>query len=620
MEAKEKRKRPDRKKKLEDRKSKVETVVKSTLLKYLHGDESTKEKACKAIQERVVVYSKRMNMASIVLSGILKTLFHDVVDVVSVNVPDITKQTFARQLLLGTNEAKLPIAIISNYFESHPQCITTTQRYLDDSNIYSAGAKTYTTNLKNSLKMNLSPRMKRFTKEFGKLNGLSKDESSGLFFDINGWSLPCGLGCVYPSRECVVDVVKEHRRVLGLTKGQSISKSWLKDISNVDNIIKYYVLLTRFNEHNRLPTFNIVPICRMGSHFITIDTHTLYGLMREVKLISDKLSREAFFELGDEHWRSFFKVDKLEGNNSFTGTIQTDGTSVCTHFIRPMNEQDIFQRDMKPLSGDQKQKKKVLPTVELLRNDRVIGIDPGRSNIIFGAEPNQDGSFKRYVLTRKQYYAESGIFEARKNTKSWSKCIQQNLTSMSTVSTKGINLENHEAFIAIYMKNYDALWNEYFKPRWARQRLRLYGGKQRVFANLINEIKNHDKSRRVVIAYGSATFAPGGKNEISVPTSSTFKKFARAFPTVVVDEFRTTRVHHEDGSLLQSVKRRDTNEWLRGLLWCSSTNNTKFVNRDLNAAINIKRCVTSAVRPLELTRIKGQPRLPNNVLGKIIKC
>jgi hypothetical protein len=620
MEAKEKRKRPDRQKKLEDRKSSVETVVKSALLKYLQGDECTKEKACRAIQERVVAYSLRTNMASIVLSGIFKTLFHDVDDVVSVDVPDITNQTFARQLLLGTTEANIPVAVIQQYFESHPQCITTTQRHLDDANIYSAGAKTYTTNLKNSLKMNLSPRMKRFTKQFGELNGLGKDESSGLFFEINGWPLPHGLGCLYPSRECVVNVVKEHRRVLGLAEGQSISKSWLKETSNVGNMIRYYVSLTRFNEHNGLATFNIVPMCRMGSHFISIDTQTLYGVMRDVDLISVELTRNAFVEMGGEHWKSFFKIDKLQGNNKFTGTIQTDGTSVCTHFIRPINEQDIFQRDMKLLSADQKHKKKVLPSVELQPNDRVIGIDPGRSNIIFGAEPNDDGSFKRYVLTRKRYYSESGIFAARKRTETWSKGIQKNLILMSTVSTKGSNLDKHEAFIATYMENYDAIWNEYFKARWARQRLRLYGGKQRVFANLINKIKNHDISRRVVIAYGSATFAPGGKNEISVPTSSTFKKFARAFPTVVVDEFRTTRIHHEDGSLLQSVKRRDTDEWLRGLLWCSSTNNTKFVNRDLNAAINIRRCVTNPVRPLELRRVEGQPRLPNYVLGKIIKC
>ena len=51
-----------------------------------------------------------------------------------------------------------------------------------------------------------------------------------------------------------------------------------------------------------------------------------------------------------------------------------------------------------------------------------------------------------------------------------------------------------------------------------------YGGKKRVFANFFNKIKNGgDTSRRVVIAYGSAKFAPGGRNELSVPTTRAFK-------------------------------------------------------------------------------------------------
>ena len=80
------------------------------------------------------------------------------------------------------------------------------------------------------------------------------------------------------------------------------------------------------------------------------------------------------------------------------------------------------------------------------------------------------------------------------------------------------------------------------------------------------------------------------------------------FPIIVVDEFRTTRVHHEDDSILEYIRRRDTNKELRGLLWCSSTNNSKFVNRDLNAAINIRRCAMAQIRPLSLQRITNQSK------------
>ena len=67
------------------------------------------------------------------------------------------------------------------------------------------------------------------------------------------------------------------------------------------------------------------------------------------------------------------------------------------------------------------------------------------------------------------------------------------------------------------------------------------------------------------------------------------------FPTVVVDEFRTTRISYEDETLLDSV-----GEWknykattVRGLLWCHSTNEYggKLIDRDLNAALNIRKCL-----------------------------
>jgi transposase len=169
-----------------------------------------------------------------------------------------------------------------------------------------------------------------------------------------------------------------------------------------------------------------------------------------------------------------------------------------------------------------------------------------------------------------------------------------------------------------YKKQYDSLWNEYLKQRWSRQRLRLYGGKKRVFSKFFNTIKSFDVSRRVVIAYGSAKIAPGGTNEISVPTTRSFKECQMTFPTIVVDEFRTTKIYHEDNSILQYIKRRDQDKELRGLLWCSSTNLNKFVNRDQNAAINIRRCALSPKRPTILQRSPNNIKLPK-VIGKYIK-
>jgi hypothetical protein len=46
----------------------------------------------------------------------------------------------------------------------------------------------------------------------------------------------------------------------------------------------------------------------------------------------------------------------------------------------------------------------------------VIGIDPGRANIFFGAERLDNGKFKSYALTRRHYYQQSRIFKARERS------------------------------------------------------------------------------------------------------------------------------------------------------------------------------------------------------------
>lgn len=613
---KERAKRPDRAVKLEARKTNKETVVKAAVRSLLHGDDDVKDKIVIAFNERVAAYSKRANLASLALSHIIKRTFEGIHDVTTVQLPEIVDVTFIRQLLLGTEGAQEPSEIIRDFYDEFPEYQQVDVRHMMDRNIYSAGAINYSTNVKNSLRMNLERRIKGFAKQFAAVENLSKEEYLVLLFGIHGWSLPSTVGCVHPVRAMVYDEVAAHRRVLGLEGGDAVSKGWLRSTNSLAKIMRYFVHLNRFKSTHGLPLFNIVPICSAKAHFITIDTSSLFGVMRDVGLIGkDGCNLEVFTSLMMEQWASFLKYDKVQGtHNTFTGTIQTDGVSVCVHFTRPLNVNDAFN-EYKP----QAKKKIVHKSVAIHKDDRVIGVDPGRSNIFYCAEPDTDGKFRTFVLTRQQYYNDSGIFKARKQTEQWTKGIKGNSDRLASVSTKGVSASDHEAYMSVYLGEYEAIWAEYLKPRWARQRLRLYGGKKRTFARFFNGIQKADPSRPIKIAYGSASFAPGGRGEISVPTTRAYHEFAMRFPTIVVDEFRTTKVFHEDGSILGSVVRLDKNAAVRGLLWCSSTNNSKFVNRDLNGAVNIRRCVVSRVRPPELTRVTRQPAIQQRV-GKYIKC
>ena len=145
----------------------------------------------------------------------------------------------------------------------------------------------------------------------------------------------------------------------------------------------------------------------------------------------------------------------------------------------------------------------------------------------------------------------------------------------------------------------------------------LYGGKKRVFARFFNNMKQHLDAaypgRRIVIAYGSAKFAPGGPNEVSVPTSRAYKECTFRFFTVVTPEFRTTKVDFVNNTTLQKVAVVSSRYALRGVLW--SVSRERFVSRDLNAALNIRRNLLE--RPAILNRSLATGALVQKVAKRI---
>jgi hypothetical protein len=292
----------------------------------------------------------------------------------------------------------------------------------------------------------------------------------------------------------------------------------------------------------------------------------------------------------------------------FTGTLETDGVAVCFHFKKAK------VRKVEP-SGDEGTKTITVP--EYLTG-RVIGVDPGRSNILFASEVLPNGTIKSYRLTRAQYYKEAGINEAKKHTEKWQRSIQAELTSLTKASSKVLSVEDFQKYIGVFVSVRDSLWEEYTKRHWARQRLGLYGGKKRVFAKFLNALEKGG-TEEPVLAFGSAKFAPGGRGEVSVPTSRAFKECKYRFGVHVVDEFRTTRINWRDDSLLDSVGRSDRKVAIRGLLWCGSTNVNKFVDRDSNAALNIRRCGMGA-RPAILDRRLATERLPSQPIKRWLPC
>ena len=427
------RQRDDRSKKLLERRDLDMTVVKAAIRKYINGDEETKDRVLRAIDDREVNYSIRMVEGSYALMGLLKDLFHGVEDLLAVQVDDIFSQTFVRQLLLGPGGAENPNDLIGEYYTRHPELTPIARRNYSDGNIYSAGATTYLTNLKNSFKMNIGSRIKTFCRRFKEVHNLNNAEYVWMLYQINGWTnfpqqLLQGGGQIFPLRQEVVDTIAEHRRVLGLIGNARLTKGWTRLSTSLPSMLRYNILINRFYEaHDNIKIFNIVPICKIRAHFMTIDTDALFGILKDAKLIAKDLKYETFYEMRHDHWHATFKISKLQGkDNVFGENIQTDGVSMCMHFQRPSRP---------PISTMHDGKKAYQLDTE---KDVVFGLDPGRINIFYLATILGDGKALAFLLSRRQYYHDSGIFKAVQQSNKWNETVKEALEDLSRASPKAV--------------------------------------------------------------------------------------------------------------------------------------------------------------------------------------
>eukprot|EP00955_Chlamydomonas_euryale_P060186 357641-Chlamydomonas_euryale.AAC.2 len=587
--------RPDRSVKLTARKTNSETVVKTSLRGLLVAEKHVNDSIVEAIEKRVVQCSMRTQNATVALNLLVRKLFHDIEDVKKVIVPEFWDTTFIRQLFLGTAGAQKPVAEVKDLFEHHPDLAPITERSLGDSNIYSFAAIKLATNIRNHLVLNLPKVVKRYLYD---ASGLNTDEAVIAQYKIYGWDLATKKKQVELSKDGeakVEKVVKEVRDILGLESSEKVGTLWFKSKSNLGAITRLFIFVSRALERTEEKLFNILPICNFKAHFITIDSLAIVGILKEANFDGD--------------WNSFLEVKKVAGKNcTFTRTIDTDGLVVNVHFTRPKNviEQAASIKNNKPS----------------LEGKRVLACDPGRSNILYIVEKLKTGEFKYHILSRRQYYAESGISKANRNSQRWNNLrLKGEIESLSLASPKSVKLDTFMVYVNTVTAIKTAMWKEYLHKRWREQTFRLYGGKKRTFAKFINRL---NPTKETVLAYGASKFAPGGKGELAVPVSRAFKECCTRIQTFTVCEFRTTAVHWKDDSILQTVmkKERDADGRpvpVRGLLWCQSTNEyeSKFVNRDRNAAINILRCAALPTRPAALDRAKVTGRLVK-VVGKYI--
>lgn len=638
VEAGKKKKRPDVAAKKKETLNNSETVVKCCLLKHLHGEQESKIKIVNTISSIVEKYSKRCDLASLALMGIIKEIYSSVDDLQNFQVPfSLFTQTFMRQLLIGTDDSRKTEPLVQAFYERSPELLEGDKTLAGSRNVWSAGATKFLTSFKNSLKTNLVRRIRKFASEHANArypDNQQANQYAKRFGNLIIWGAhlhPCKDASGNDIPEILTEedqsMASLHRSILGLDLSTPVMQNayhledarYTNEEDNVKlgRILNYFVYLLREMEKHNFPLFSICPRYSLRCHYVTIDTWSLYGVMKASGLTACK-NEIAFNKLGKEHWESFLRFDmlKVSDKKKFTGTIETDGVGLCIHFKNP-----------KPDAGEaiSNEIRKHDPSKEI-----VLGCDPGRTNIFTFVQEMPENKYKTYTLTRKHYYTSSGILDSNKQDIVWRKPLKDTHDIVSKLSPKGINLAKHSEYVAMWMKVRSTLWEELSKKRWSRQRLRLYAGKRKTMDRFFNKLQRScnkaDKSKTIVIAYGAGGFKASAKREQSVPVKWAKAMCAKRFRVHLVDEYRSSRVHSEDDMILKAVWSEGKGKSVRGLLWYESTipGESKFVDRDKNAAINIRRCYMSechiGTRPPSMCRkaCQGAPLPRNAPVGCVI--
>ncbi|GFH06436.1 uncharacterized protein HaLaN_01067, partial [Haematococcus lacustris] len=132
------------------------------------------------------------------------------------------------------------------------------------------------------------------------------------------------------------------------------------------------------------------------------------------------------------------------------------------------------------------------------------------------------------------------------------------LAAPPSASSAGTSLVANLKHITVTLATWDTVWEVYLDPKWARQRLRLYGAQDRALEQFFKQLEEdmaevymerHGHAKQLVVFFGAASLGPRGGWSADAVLRGCCKVVCRPRGTdqlrgrvALVDEHRTTRV------------------------------------------------------------------------------
>ncbi|KAJ9520629.1 hypothetical protein QJQ45_007518 [Haematococcus lacustris] len=334
------------------------------------------------------------------------------------------------------------------------------------------------------------------------------------------------------------------------------------------------------------PPFTLTPMARVGVHFIKVDSRVLHGVCRQLGLTKE--TRAAFTSVPtlSHHWARWFNTNKLRNKEFlFERLVDTDGVSVCVHYTRPLPPPPAppppaassTSTSSRPSAAAAAAHAVGLPHIgrgiaevrEFVFDPDTqigVGIDPGVTQAVSAASGVWDPAtgqlkadqLRQWKLTKGEVKHASGLNNARRDTERWLAPIRPHLQHLAAASSAGTSLEANLKHITVTLATWDAVWEVYLDPKWARQRLRLYGAQDRALEQFFNKLeegmeelcmKGHGCAKQLVVFFGAASIGTRGGWGADAVLRACRKVVCRprgkdqdGGRVVLVDEHRTSRV------------------------------------------------------------------------------
>ncbi|KAJ9508322.1 hypothetical protein QJQ45_011832 [Haematococcus lacustris] len=166
----------------------------------------------------------------------------------------------------------------------------------------------------------------------------------------------------------------------------------------------------------------------------------------------------------------------------------------------------------------------------------------------------------RWKLTKHA----SGLNNARRDTERWLAPIKPHLQHLAAASSAGTSLEANLKHITVTLATWDATWEVYLDPKWARQRLRLDGAQDRALEQFFKKAQGHRPAAgRVVLVDEHRTTQVSSAMNGKQPCE---EELDHEQPTRRADwEPPAGQVEHR---LVRPAWSQQRDQPVRGLMWC----------------------------------------------------